>query len=656
MNMKTCLVAGGSGFIGSWLCKDLLKKGYRVICMDNNITGNMSNIANIKDKNFSFISHDVSRPIKLDEHVDYIFHLASPASPVHYQEHPVETLMANSMGTFNLLNLAKENDAKLLYASSSEVYGDPKEHPQKETYWGNVNPNGPRSCFSDDTEVLTKTGWKLIKDVSKDDKVATLNSEHKIEFHMPIEIISQRYVGELIEFKNYHCDLLVTPNHNMYVKKRGKNNFEFIPAYQAINWGRSYMLKVADYNAEGKKWFTFPKNIDRKNSKTPFVEKIDMNDWLEFFGYFITEGCVSIQKRKRTVNDKEYTSFGYRILIAQSEEKNKENYEKIKRCLARLPFNFVDSFDHQLCITNKQLVNYLIQFGKSHEKFIPQELLSVSKEQLKILFEAMMLGDGNAKGTTYYSNSIKLIGNFQELLLKIGYAGNIAVHDKRKKRHVYQIHILNRFNKKYRTPTYSERAIHKYDGNVYCLTIPNHVIFVRRNGKALFCGNCYDEGKRFSEALISSFPGVTWTIVRIFNTYGPRMNKNDGRVVPNFVNQAISGEPVTVYGEGKQTRSFCYVSDLVEGLEKSMFTEKSCSEVINIGNPNEITMIELANIIIKLTNSSSEIVFKPMPVDDPSRRKPDISKTKKILGWEPKVSIEDGLKATIDYFKAAGQD
>ena len=306
--MKTCLVAGGSGFIGSWLCKDLLKKGYRVICADNNITGHKSNISNIlSNSNFSYIEQDVSQPMKISEHVDYVFHLASPASPVHYQKYPVETLLANSLGTLNLLNLAKENKSKLLYASSSEVYGDPKEHPQTETYWGNVNPNGPRAC--------------------------------------------------------------------------------------------------------------------------------------------------------------------------------------------------------------------------------------------------------------------------------------------------------------------------------------------------------YDEGKRFSEALVSSFPGVTWTIVRIFNTYGPYMNKNDGRAVPNFVNQAINNSPITVYGDGNQTRSFCYVSDMIEGIERAMFSAKSDQEVINLGNPNDITMLQLTKIIIDLTGSKSKIIFKQMPTDDPSRRRPDISKAKKNLKWHPKVSLKYGLKLSIDRFK-----
>src|SRR3989338_3651213 len=303
--MKTCLVAGGAGFIGSWLCKDLIEKDYRVVCLDNMITGHRENI-DIDSDNFSFIDHNITNSITFDEKIDFIFHLASPASPVHYQKHPVETLLANSVGTMNLLKLAEKNNASFLFASSSEAYGDPKEHPQKETYWGNVNPNGPRAC--------------------------------------------------------------------------------------------------------------------------------------------------------------------------------------------------------------------------------------------------------------------------------------------------------------------------------------------------------YDEGKRFGEALVSSFP-VDWRIVRIFNTYGPFMNKNDGRVVPNFINQALENKPITVYGDGKQTRSFCYVSDMVEGLEKAMFSDKARGQVINLCNPSEITMLELADIIIELTGSKSELVFKNLPVDDPTRRKPDITKAKDLLCWTPNVNIHEGMKNTVDYFR-----
>jgi dTDP-glucose 4,6-dehydratase len=311
MEPKVALVAGGAGFIGSHLCDTLLARGLRVICVDNLLTGSMSNIS-LASKNslFSFISWDVSNTGLDAGPVDYIFHLASPASVIDYQKYSEETANANSVGTTNLLNYAKKYKARFLFASTSEVYGDPTEHPQSETYWGNVNPNGIRSC--------------------------------------------------------------------------------------------------------------------------------------------------------------------------------------------------------------------------------------------------------------------------------------------------------------------------------------------------------YDESKRFGEAMTMVYSrkyNLDCRIVRIFNTYGPRMRKTDGRVVSNFIVQALENKPLTVYGDGSQTRSFCYVSDLVDGLMKLMFVDLAHGEVVNIGNPEEYTMVELAKKIREMTQTKSEIRFESLPVDDPKKRRPDITKAKKILGWEIKTSVDDGLRQTIDYYR-----
>ena len=161
----------------------------------------------------------------------------------------------------------------------------------------------------------------------------------------------------------------------------------------------------------------------------------------------------------------------------------------------------------------------------------------------------------------------------------------------------------------------------------------------------------YDESKRFSEALIMNYHrvyGLDTKMVRIFNTYGPRMNMNDGRVVPQFINQALNNEPITVFGKGTQTRSLCYVSDLISGIYKLLMSKEHAP--VNIGNPHEMTVKDIAKTIIKLTNSKSKLIYKPLPEDDPKRRRPDISKAKKILKWEPKVSLEEGLNKTILYF------
>ena len=305
------VVTGGAGFLGSHLVERLLAEGHEVVAIDNLITGHVDNIAHLRDPKFDFIQHDVSKFIYLAGPVDFVFHLASPASPVDYLEFPIQTLKVGSLGTHNALGLAKEKGAGLLFASTSEVYGDPEVHPQTEGYWGRVNPIGIRSC--------------------------------------------------------------------------------------------------------------------------------------------------------------------------------------------------------------------------------------------------------------------------------------------------------------------------------------------------------YDEGKRCAETLFFDYHrqhNLDIKVVRIFNTYGPRMHPNDGRVVSNFIVQALRGEDITIYGDGLQTRSFCYVDDLIEAFVRMMDTEAGFTGPINIGNPGEFTMVELAELVLKLVGGRSKLVFHPLPSDDPRQRQPDISLARAKLDWTPKVALEDGLKETIAYFRS----
>ena len=309
---KTSLVTGGAGFIGSHLCDALLARGHKVFCVDNLITGSEENLQSAKRSSlFTFIRYDVVNELPVLGSLDYMLHQASTASVVDYQKFPEETALVNSVGTRNLLTVARAHKAKFLFASTSEIYGDPKEHPQKETYWGNVNPNGVRSCYDE----------------------------------------SKRY-GEMMT-----------------------------------------------------------------------------------------------------------------------------------------------------------------------------------------------------------------------------------------------------------------------------------LLYVRRHG-------------------------VDGRIVRIFNTYGPRMRKTDGRVVSNFITQALESKPLTVYGDGKQTRSFCYVSDLVDGIMRAQFTVSTAGEVINIGNPEEYRVIDLAQKIKTMTGTTSRIVHDSLPEDDPVQRQPDITKAKRMLKWEPTVSVDEGLQQTIAYYKS----
>lgn len=636
------LLTGGAGFIGSHLCDFLIEKGNEVICLDNLITGKMENITHLlENPRFKFLKHDVTTYIEVDEAIGYVLHLASPASPVDYQKYPIQTLKVGSLGTHNALGLAKAKGAKFLLASTSEVYGDPQINPQPESYWGNVNPVGVRGCFSEDTEILTKNGWKFFPQLKMGQEVATLNKEGYIEYHKPTDFIKERYVGELIRFSNYKIDLLVTPNHKMYVRRRSSDGFHLVEAFECIRWDRTEMLKSAKWNGGKEEWFHLPLV---RNAKSKQQEKIRMDLWLEFFGYFITEGSTYLRHRKQQVGDKEYATKIYTVLISQSK-KNKTTRDRIRTCLEKLGFKFFEE-NAQFKILSKQLYTYLSQFGKAKQKYIPEEHLLLCNEQLKILFDAMMLGDGSWDGRKFYSSSPFLIDAMQEMLLKLGMAGSITVKDALKGTRV--IFILTDKRKDFLTPKYPKRLIEKYNGYVYCVNVPNHVIYVRRNGKALWCGNCYDEAKRFAEAITMAYHRVhklDTKIARIFNCFGPRMRQDDGRAIPNFIIQALANEPLTVYGDGTQTRSFCYIDDMVDGLYKLMLS--SVNEPINLGNPKEITILEVAKQIISLTGSKSEIDFKPLPADDPKLRCPDITKAKVLLNWEPKISLEEGLKRTF---------
>ncbi len=636
------LLTGGAGFIGSHLCDFLMVKGNRVICLDNLITGKMDNIAHLLgDPNFKFIRHDVTTYIDIDEPIDYVLHFASPASPVDYQKYPIQTLKVGSLGTHNALGVAKAKGAKFLLASTSEVYGDPQVNPQPESYWGNVNPVGVRGCFSEDTEILTKNGWKFFPQLKMGQEVATLNKEGYIEYHKPTDFIKERYVGELIRFSNYKIDLLVTPNHKMYVRRRSSDGFHLVEAFECIRWDRTEMLKSAKWNGGKEEWFHLPLV---RNAKSKQQEKIRMDLWLEFFGYFITEGSTYLRHRKQQVGDKEYATKIYTVLILKSK-KNKTTRDRIRTCLEKLGFKFFEE-NAQFKILSKQLYTYLSQFGKAKQKYIPEEHLLLCNEQLKILFDAMMLGDGSWDGRKFYSSSPFLIDAMQEVLLKLGMAGSVTVKDASKGTRV--IFILTDKRKDFLTPKYPKRLIEKYNGYVYCVNVPNHVIYVRRNGKALWCGNCYDESKRFAEAITMAYHKVhrlDTKIARIFNSFGPRMRQDDGRAIPNFIIQASANEPLTVYGNGSQTRSFCYIEDMINGLYKLMLSD--VNEPINLGNPCEVTLLDLAKRIISLSGSKSVIDFKPLPADDPKVRCPDITKAKVLLGWEPKISLEEGLRRLL---------
>lgn len=637
---KRILVTGGAGFLGSHLCERLLRTGNDVLCADNFYTGSKHNIVHLLgDPYFELCRHDITFPLFVE--VDEIYNMACPASPVHYQNDPVQTTKVNVHGSINMLGLAKRVRAKILQASTSEVYGDPDVHPQPESYRGNVNPIGPRSCYDEATEILTEKGWIPFPELAEGIRVATLTPDNKVEYHIPDEYIVYPYVGKLYRFSNAKFDLCVTPDHQMYVRSK-TNRMKFLRADEDRHWHSWRVITGAEFPGEEREWFEL--------GNPPFcskvsVQRIRMDDWLEFMGYYISEGCVHVRQRVREVGGRSYDVADYNILIAQM---NPEGRKKIAACLSRLGFKFFQTDDRQFRICSKQLAAILQPLGNSGDKYIPRELLQLSKRQSRILFKALVLGDGSQRGncTMYYTKSERLADDVQELAMRCGYAASVVSHAVG--RDLYRVNIRPPVDAHLVSP-----ELVPYAGKVYCVNVRNHVICVRRNGRVAFCGNCYDEGKRCAETLFFDYyrqHRLRIKVARIFNTYGPRMHPDDGRVVSNFIVQALRNEPITVYGDGSQTRSFCYVDDLVEGLIRLMNSPDDFTGPVNLGNPGEFTILELAEQVIALTNSRSEMVFRPLPVDDPRQRRPDITLAGEKLGWSPRVSLQEGLIKTIAYF------
>jgi UDP-glucuronate decarboxylase len=369
-----------------------------------------------------------------------------------------------------------------------------------------------------------------------------------------------------------------------------------------------------------------------------------MNDWLEFLGYYLSEGCVSARKRIREASGREYDAEDYNVIMAPVEESRRET---VAGCLDRLGFEYFLSDDDRFRVCGKRFARFLAPLGESADRFIPREYLGLSRSQSRILLDALTRGDGSFHGDTacFWTSSQHLADDVQELALRCGYSASRSLANGRG---IYRVTIRREIEA---TLTEPERML--YAGKVYCVDVKNHVICVRRHGKAAFCGNCYDEGKRCAETLFFDYyrqHNLQIRVIRIFNTYGPRMHPNDGRVVSNFIVQALKGEPIPIYGTGSQTRSFCYVDDLVTGMVAMMDQDELVGPV-NMGNPSEFTILELAMMIKELTDSKSEIVFHPLPQDDPVRRKPDISIAKAKLGWEPSVPLREGLIRTIAYFR-----
>jgi hypothetical protein len=398
------------------------------------------------------------------------------------------------------------------YGFSDKKLPDHIEHLLPDYSIFNCDHSMGFTCYDEHTEVLTLDGWKYFKCLGYSDKIATLNdSSGELEYQTPIEIVQEKYVGKLLHFKNLYIDLLVTPNHRMYVKKhshissykrkdgtRKEGRFELIPAEEAAKYYNIIFKKDAIWNGVEQLTFKLPDIKTKNRIHKQYV--YNMDDWLEFLGYYLSEGSATQKQKTRN----------YIVKISQNYQANLETYIKIENCIKRLKYSYYKNPKEGFYISNKQLYDFLKPLGHSHDKYVPTEFKQLSSRQLKIFFDAFIAGDGHVyttkngfKLSAAITSSKNLADDLQEIMLKMGCCGDISLHTKKgagylfkkENRMIYATGDIYRIatNSFYSNPIFSKqnREVHEveHNGLVYCCIVPNHIIYIRRNGKAVWCGN-----------------------------------------------------------------------------------------------------------------------------------------------------------------------
>jgi UDP-glucuronate decarboxylase len=786
--MATCLVTGGAGFLGSHLCDELLRRGHRVICVDNVETGSLANIEHIKVPEFRFLHTDIIQPYFVDEPVDFVYHFASPASPIDYLRLPLHTLKVGSHGTHHTLGLAKAHRARFLTASTSEVYGDPKVHPQPESYWGHVNPIGPRGVYDEAkryAEALTMayhrqqgvdTGIvRIFNSILADEQVVyddgrelRRESVSDLAARLATHALAAGYVGGAAPTSAGLVDPGLTPAMEYPLTgytvpafdddgRVGAAHASALIAHPTdercyelrLRYGRS--IRVTGHHS------VFVEGPDGGPSPKP-VEEIEPGD------HVAIHGRLDVPERDRTVVSMieawrwnegnpwdlcvEAAGLGERawaqrfdlhgMLMAERRNigPNARNgaWTKLIRMRRsdRLPLPIFWRVAAEMCEGAKVrmrstgrsvpmparvrisddllwLIGLWVAEGSWHEREGDAFLtLSCDHETLdraeaiisrELGLHAVRTPASAARAASLFVHSRLLLGlwaflGFEGNRKRIpgwilglplsrlkwfieGYREGDGVHSGDKLdgiRHEFSTisddlkdDLVVAFARFGLVPSLGRYETTR-DGRVFgfwritlCNVVPwrpldwdtgvRQTLNARRTGDLVWARV---REKREVEAtkLVYDFsvPGLEnfWagTGVAAKNTYGPRMRPHDGRAIPTFLRQALQDRPITVFGDGTQTRSFCYVSDLVDGIIR--LAESDYHHPVNIGNPNEFTLLDLAHAVIDVTGSRSEIVHEALPADDPQVRQPDIGLAREILGWEPKVELREGLRRTLE--------
>jgi UDP-glucuronate decarboxylase len=795
--MSTCVVTGGAGFLGSHLCEALLERGHRVICIDNLETGSLANVQHIRDDRFSFAHLDITEYVQVDEPVDFVYHLASPASPIDYQRLPLHTLKVGAHGTHHMLGVAKFKRARILLASTSEVYGDPEIHPQPEHYWGNVNPIGPRGVYDEakryaealtmayhrqqgvdtciarifnsvlaDEQVLYDDGRELRRETAAElaARLATyaMASGYAARPHAPrtagVALMEPGEISPGVEFPlslltvpafgeggqittteasafighpteqrcfevrtRYGRSIRVTGDHSLFVEGEGGNPVPKpvtdlgigdriaiarrlavperdrtlvsmievwrwaeedpwgltaeAPGLGELAWQRRYDLfglLVSRRRNKGPNWRNsawtkiirmrrsdrvplpalwrigeaVPENasvrmrVPGKSSPVPATIQVT-DELLWLLGLYVAEGCM--HKRR---GDEFITISGEPALLERAAAAIEKTFGLhvgwSKASAGRSAAIFVHSM---------LLVRFLEFLGfEDNRKRIPGWVLGLPLPRLKWFLEGYREGDGVhsgqklAAGVRHEFSTVhaELKDDLIVAFARFGLVPSVGRYETTFKQRTggrrYPFWRLTLSNVRPWSPLDWDRGV-------------TQKLNARVHGDLVWAA-VTDITEVPATELVYDFsvPGAenffAGTGVMAHNTYGPRMRPHDGRAIPTFLRQALQDKPLTVFGDGSQTRSFCYVDDEVRGL--IALAESDVHLPVNIGNPDEYTLLELAKTVIEVGGSRSEVVFEALPVDDPRVRQPDISRARDLLRWEPQVELREGLRRTIE--------
>ncbi len=789
--MPTCVVTGGAGFLGSHLCDELLRRGHRVVCVDNFETGSLTNIEHIRVPEFVHVHADIIKPYFVDEPVDLVYHLASPASPIDYLRLPLHTLKVGSHGTHHTLGLAKHHRARFLLASTSEVYGDPQVHPQRESYWGHVNPIGPRGVYDEakryaealtmayhrqqgvdtsivrifnsvlaDEQVLYDDGRELRREKvselaarlarfavaagyvpkSAPNGLAVLDAgfspamEYPLEgFSVPAFVEGGRMISapataliahptdeRCFEVRTaYGRGIRVTGHHSIFVEGEDGE-----PAAKPVE-----ELEIGDRVALARR-------IEVPERDRTLVSMLEVWRWHEADPWDLTVEAPGLGE---IAWERRHDLFGLLVSERRNAGPNWRNgaWTKIIRmrqrdrvplpALWRLGVELPEHAHVRMCVRGRSvpmpasfhitddvlwLLGLWVAEGHSHESE-GNAFLTISGDQALLaraaaVFERQLglhvvhAPASSARSASIFVHSKLLLGlmdflGFGDNRKRIpgwilglplsrlkwfveGYREGDGVHSGKGVgiRHAFVttsdelkddlvvafarfrlVPSVGRYTTTFRRKTGDRRY------PFWMLTLSGVRPWsplewdrgVQQRLQARTTGDLvWARVKEIREIpatdLVYDFsvpgPENFWagTGICAANTFGARMRPYDGRAIPTFMRQALQDRPLTVFGDGSQTRSFCFVEDLIRGI--IALAESGHHRPVNIGNPDEYTLLELAEAVIEVTGSKSEILFEPLPVDDPQVRQPDISLAREVLGWEPQVSLRDGLRRTID--------